>query len=115
MRKELEKIGNKERHKFYGTFVRYGIKNGYKGPLKTVLLENIEDNNQKNITSHLWFNFTKGFEKLDLKPGDKVSFYGRVEPYIKGYLGRSLEIYAPIERDYKIKYPTKIKLIKRNI
>ena len=38
MREALKKIGGNQRHIFYGTFERYGIKNGYKGPTKTVLL-----------------------------------------------------------------------------
>lgn len=113
MRIELKKIGSNQRHTFYGTFERYGIKNGYKGPIKTVLLTNIEDDSNKIITTHLWFNLTKGFKKLNLKPGDKVRFNGRIKPYLKGYKGNRLDIYAPIEMDYLIYYPTKIEIIKK--
>lgn len=88
MRTALKMIGGKERHIFYGTFVRYGVKNNYKGQIKTVLLENIENDSNKIITTHLWFNLTKGFKNLDLLPGNKVKFNGRIKPYIKGYKGR---------------------------
>lgn len=114
MRTELKKIGSNQRHTFYGTFERYGIKNGYKGPIKTVLLTNIEDDSNKIITTHLWFNLTKGFKDLDLIPGDKVKFNGRIKPYIKGYMGRKINVFAPIERDYLIFYPTQIEIVKRN-
>lgn len=113
MRQALKMIGEDERHIFYGTFARYGIKNGYKGILKTVLLINIENENQQILTNHLWFNFTKGFEKLNLQPGDKVKFHGRVKPYMKGYLGRRYDVYSPIELDYLIQYPTKVSIVER--
>ena len=113
MRTALKKIGSNQRHTFYGTFVRYGIKNGYKVPTKTVLLVNIEDNNNKIITTHLWFNLTKGFKDLNLKPGDKVKFNGRIKPYIKGYMGNRIDVFAPIEMDYLICYPTQIEIVER--
>lgn len=108
MRRALKMIGSEERHTFFGTFARYGTKNGYKGILKTVLLVDITNENKKIVTTHLWFNFTKGFEKLNLHPGDKIKFNGRVKPYVKGYFGRRIDVFAPIEMDYLIEYPTKI-------
>lgn len=114
MREALKKIGGNQRHIFYGTFERYGIKSGYKGPTKTVLLTNIENDNNEIITNHLWFNLTKGFMNLDLVPGDKVKFNGRIKPYTKGYMGRRTDVFAPIEIDYLICYPTQIEIIKRN-
>ena len=102
-----------ERHIFYGTFARYGVKSGYKGPIKTVLLENIENDNNELITSHLWFNLTKGFKNLNLVPGDKVKFNGRIKPYIKGYMGRRTDVFVPIEKDYSICYPSQIEIVKR--
>lgn len=108
MRRALKMIGSEERHTFYATFARFGTKNGYKGPLKTVLLVDIKDENSKIVTTHLWFNFTKGFKDQNLQPGDKIKFCGRVKPYVKGYLGRRTDVFAPIELDYLIEYPTKI-------
>lgn len=113
MRQALKNIGEEERHIFYGTFERFGTKSGYKGILKTVLLIDVKDEHEQIVTNHLWFNFTKGFEKLNLQKGDKVKFCGRVQPYVKGYFGRRNDVYAPIELDYLIKYPTKISIIKR--
>lgn len=40
MRKKLKEMGADKRYEFVGTF-RFGIKDGYKGPLKTVLLINV--------------------------------------------------------------------------
>lgn len=113
MRTALKMIGGKERHTFYGTFARYGIKSRYKGTIRTVLLVNVEDENHKKVTNHLWFNLTKGFKKLDMSPGDKVKFDGRVKQYVKGYLGNRLDVYAPIEVDYLICYPTKVSICKK--
>lgn len=113
MRTALKMIGSDERHTFYGIFKRFGTKNTYKGTAKTVLLVNIEDEHKKIITTHLWFNLTKGFRELDLKPGDKVKFNGRIKPYIKGYLGRRYDIYAPISMDYLIQYPTNVQIINK--
>lgn len=113
MRTALRIIGSEKRHTFYGTFVRYGIKNGYKGTLKTVLLVDIKDENKKVVTTHLWFNLTKGFKKLELCPGDVVMFNGRVRPYVKGYKGRRCDVFAPVEMDYLIEYPTQVKIVKR--
>lgn len=113
MRQALKTIGKEERHVFYGTFERYGTKTGYKGMLKTVLLIDIKNEDKQVVTNHLWFNFTKGFEKLNLQKGDKVKFNGRVQSYVKGYFGRRMDVYAPIELDYQIKYPTKISIVER--
>lgn len=113
MRTVLKIIGSEERHTFYGTFVRYGVKNGYKGPIKTVLLKDVENDNHELITSHLWFNLTKGFSNLNLEAGDKVKFNGRIKPYIKGYMGKRNDVYVPIEMDYQIGYPTQIQIIKK--
>lgn len=113
MRTELKIIGSEERHTFYGTFARYGVKMGYKGPIRTLLLVDVKNKDKKLITSHLWFNLTKGFEKLELCPGDLVMFNGRIKPYVKGYKGKRLDVFAPIEKDYQVKYPTQIKIVKK--
>lgn len=113
MRIALRSIGSEKRHVFYGTFARYGIKDGYKCPLKTVLLVDVKDENKKIITTHLWFNLTKSFKNLEMQPGDLVMFNGRVKPYMKGYRGKRTDVFAPIEMDYQIEYPTKPKIVER--
>lgn len=110
MRKELEKIED-IRDIFTGTFERFGIKNGWAGQEETVLLKDIKDKNDKIVTNHLWFNLTKGFKKLDLQPGDAIQFCARVKEYEKGYKGYRDDVCKPIEYDYKLSYPTKIKKI----
>ncbi|WP_434644335.1 hypothetical protein PQ692_14875 (plasmid) [Thermoanaerobacterium thermosaccharolyticum] len=111
MRKKLKMLKGK-RDIFYGTFVRYGTKSGWKGTEeKTILLSHIKDKSGKEITDHLWFNYTKGFQSLNLQPGDTVQFTARVKEYWKGYAGYRYDIYKPIEKDYKLSYPTKIKKV----
>ena len=111
-RKKLKEIEN-ERKIFIGTFERYGVKSGYKCPLKTILLLNIKDEEGNEITDHLWFNFTKGFEKLgELQKGDKIKFKARSKRYTKGYQGYRCYIPNNINIDYKLSNPTIISKIK---
>lgn len=86
MRKELKIIGSKERHVFTATFIRFGFRDGYKGPVKTILLQDVLLDG-KVVTDHLWFDLTKGFKNADLLPGDVVEFCARVSIYEKGYKG----------------------------
>ncbi len=102
-RKELGNNGE-VRDTFSGTFERYGSKNGWFGQ-RTVLLKDIKNNKGKVITGHLWFNLTKGFQKLHLKKGDIIRFDARVKAYVKGYDKINRKI------DYKLSYPTKLKKI----
>lgn len=115
MRNELRNIGSNERYTFSALFVRFGMKNGYVGPIETVLLSNVCDEAGNLITDHLWFNKTKGFAKLDLIKDDIVSFNARVSSYQKGYKGYNFEkrLNCPIENDYKLSYPTHIQILKR--
>ena len=116
MRQELKKF-KEQRKTFIGEFKRYGSKSSWHGfPEKTILLINIRDySNKKIVTEHIWFKITKGFEKLgELKESDKIQFDARVKEYIKGWHGRKAEEYGEekYEEDYKLNFPTKIKLIK---
>ncbi|MGE5403012.1 MAG: hypothetical protein ACM3S2_21640 [Ignavibacteriales bacterium] len=111
MRAKLKDIDG-ERQTFYGEFVRFGTKSGYKGMEETVLLKSIHDMEGRFITDHLWFNLTKGFEKLNPRPGDRIQFDARVQSYTKGYKGRREEVLnSPkgVERtDYKLSRPTRV-------
>ena len=104
MRRQLQKI-NDVRASFSGTYVRSGIKKGWKGRLEaTVLLKDVKDMNGKIVTDHLWFNMTMGFASLTLKEGDIVQFDARVKPYQK--FDRE---YGIREIDYKLSHPTKVR------
>ncbi|MGO9387796.1 MAG: hypothetical protein ACLPWD_07100 [Methanobacterium sp.] len=100
-RKELGDNGE-VRDTFIGTFERMGSKNGWFNQ-RTVLLKDIKNNEGKIITDHLWFNLTKGFQKLHLREGDIIQFDARVKAYVKGYNKIDKKI------DYKLSYPTKLK------
>jgi len=112
MRKELADKEN-VRSTFTGTFARFGTKNGYKGPITTVLLKDICDETGKPVTDHLWFNLTKGFAALNLHGGERIEFQARVRQYVKGYKGHIEERQweAPLEVDYKLSYPTKMRIV----
>ena len=89
-------------------------KPGWFKPEPTVLLVDIKDEFDVILTDHLWFNYTKGFQDLGkLKPGDQIEFDARVAKYEKGYKGRDefLQLSRPVETDYHLSYPTKLKKI----
>ena len=111
MRNELKLLAG-ERNVFTGEFVRFGTKQGYKGIERTVLLKNIKNSLCEVVTDHLWFNFTKGFASIEsqLVEGVEVEFTARVKQYTKGYKGYRDDVYKPIEVDYKLSHPTKIKI-----
>jgi len=116
MRTGLKKI-NKSRRTFIGVFKRYGNKKNWHGFLeKTILLIDIKDSSGVILSDHIWFNMTDGFKKLgDLKEGDIIKFDARVKIYVKGYKGYrdDVQFEKPLERDYKLNNPSKIRLIKR--
>ena len=111
MRKELKMIGSKDRHIFTAIFIRFGFRDGYKGSVETILLQDVLLNG-KVVTDHLWFDLTKGFKSADLSPGDVVEFCAGVSVYEKGYKGYRNDVFdRPIEKDYRLSRPTKIKKI----
>lgn len=100
---------------FTATFVRFGFRNGYIGPVKTMLLQDVTLDS-KIVSDHLWFDLTKGFSSADLSPGDVVEFCARVSAYEKGYKGHKDDVLnRPIERDYRLSRPTKIKKIGKKL
>lgn len=113
MRLKLKELGKENRHKFTATVNRFGIKNGYKGPLDTVLLINLKLDN-KIVADHLWINKTKGFINSNANVGDTIEFLARVNEYVKGYKGYDFikQLEHPLQLDYKLEYPTKFKVIK---
>lgn len=112
MRKKLQKIDN-VRRTFIGKFVRFGKKYSFGYEKDTILLCDIKDMDSNLITDHLWFNKTKGFDELNLQKDDIIQFDARVKDYTKGYVNyrEGLDLR---EKDYKLNYPTKIKVISRN-
>ncbi len=111
MRKILEKSKG-ERKRFIGTFSRTGKKMSYTGYSEdTILLTNIIDaETGLAITDHLWFSYTSGFEKANLKEGCLVEFEARVRKYEKGYANKKLGLDLR-KHDYKLSHPTKIKIV----
>ena len=113
MREKLKNI-EEVRGTFTGIFERYGKKNGWRGAIEeTILLKEIKDINGDYVTDHLWFNRTKNFDKIGpLEKGDIIQFNARSKAYVKGYKGFKKDIYnKPLELDYKLSNPTKIKKI----
>jgi hypothetical protein len=110
MRKALGKEeGN--RKKYYATFERLGKKINYNGYSEdTILLTKIIDAETNQVMAdHLWFSFTKGFEKIKLTDGIEIEFEARVKEYKKGYVNARYKINNR-STDFKLSNPTKIKL-----
>lgn len=111
IRKKLAAERDK-RKRFRATFGKFGKKinyNGFSEP--TVLLVNITDlETSMVVADHLWFAYTKSFERLTLKEGIVVEFDARVKEYVKGYVNKKIGINNR-KRDFKLSHPTKIAVV----
>lgn len=109
MRKELKKY-NGQRLSVTAIFERFGSKNGWHAPQKTILLKDIKYGDEL-LTDHIWFTCGKTFESLDLVQGDVIQFDARVNSYTKGYQGYREDVYSYVGKDYRLTHPTKAKKI----
>ena len=116
MRKQLA-AENGIRKKFRATFERVGknpdsYRENYKGYTEeTILLKNIVDvETRKVVADHIWFSYTKGFEKLSLSPGVVLEFEARVKEYKKGYVNKALNLHKRLT-DYKLSHPARIAVV----
>src|SRR5690606_20177838 len=100
------------RKKFKAVFSRLGKKVNYNGHAEdTILLINIVDaETGKPVADHVWFSYTKGFEKINLIEGVVISFDARVKQYTKGYVNKSLGMKKRTV-DFKLSHPTKIAVL----
>ena len=114
MRKDLAKDSG-VRKRFNATFIRVGKKAGFNGYSdETILLKNISDvETNKVVADHIWFSFTKGFEKLSLTEGVVLEFEARIKEYKKGYVNSRYKI-NNTTIDYKLSHPTKIRRLESN-
>jgi hypothetical protein len=101
MRARLQAIEEK-RQTFTGIFDRIGYKPGFRGSASTmtVLLKDIRDKKGKFLTPHVWLNYTKRFQELNLSWGDRIEFQARVKEYRKG---------SNSSIDYRLSHPTQAK------
>lgn len=101
-----------DRKKFTGKFVRTGKKAGFKGySQETILLKDIIDaESGVRVTDHLWLNYTKGFEDVNLKPGVIIEFQARIVEYKKGYRNSQF-VTERQKKDYKLSHPTQIRVV----
>lgn len=102
-----------DRKRFQGVFSRFGKKNNFKGYSEpTLLLLNIIDEETNlPVADHVWFAYTKTFEKIKLEPGLRIGFEARIKIYKKGYVNRKYEI-DNRKSDFKLSHPTKIIILK---
>ena len=101
----LARLGEGRRYNFTGRYQRFGRK---KNGQLTILLTKIRYH-QQLVTTHLWFNATKGFKQLgSLKPGDRLRFRARIQKYTKGYVPANFKT----RYDYGLCYPTQIQKLK---
>lgn len=111
MRKKLS-LSEGSRKRYKAIFARLGKKTNYHGYREdTILLKTIVDvETGEVVADHLWFNFTKAFEKVILTEGAGIEFEARVKEYTKGYVNLRHGIENK-KKDFKLSHPTKIKLI----
>jgi hypothetical protein len=110
--RKLLKSTEGERMTFRARFVKTGKKISYTGhPEETILLQHIRAvDSGREVSDHVWFAYTKGFQALRLTPGCELEFDARVKEYTKGYVNRKAGI-DNRAKDYKLSHPTKIKLV----
>ncbi len=115
MRKELA-TQEGERKKFRAVFSRLGKKTNFKGySEETILLSNVIDaDTLKPVTDHLWFSYSKAFEKIDLTKGCTLEFHARVKAYKKGYVNTRYRMNNQ-SSDFKLSHPTKIRKVEEKI
>jgi hypothetical protein len=111
MRRQLQQqVG--VRKTFTATFSKTGKKVNFKGHSEdTLLLVNVRDAETNELMSdHVWFTYSKTFDKADLKEGMKISFDARVKEYTKGYVNRALGVNKK-KRDFKLSHPTNVMIM----
>lgn len=108
MRKALQKEEG-ERKKFYAFFERLGKKVSYLGHSEeTILLRKIMDAESSNVVAdHLWFTYSKSFQKANIEEGCQIEFEARIKKYRKGYVNKQYKI-DNRQTDFKLSNPTKI-------
>lgn len=116
MKKKLNNIGPKKRHRFLGEFILYGVKDGWwSGNNVTVLLRDITLlPGGEHVADHLWFNWTSGFQRLgNLEAGDLIEFDARAIKTVTGYRGDDMLLQAenPPRTIWKLSHPSKIEKV----
>ena len=111
-----EKLQHYSRQKlrFVGTIEKLGWKGTTPhNKVRTLMLKDVAvEKTGEEITDHVWLKCGKW--SLGLQPGDKFSFEARVQRYEKGYkgfYGRGDDV--PIQDDYRLTNPTKVKVLKK--
>ena len=100
MRKRLADLCDAQKHKFFAHIVRYGTYCDGDALRRTMLLQDVEDEDGSLLAEHCWVSMSKKVEKSCLQPGEYISFMARVVPYAKGDSGHdfSLKDLSFIER-----------------
>ena len=83
---------------------------------ETILLSNIRDLSGRQLASHIWINYTAGFDSVgEFVNGDLVEFQAWVRPYVKGHRGHDIaeRLRSPPEFDYSLTYPRNVRKIGR--
>jgi hypothetical protein len=111
MRRNLAKEEG-ARKRFTAVFSRTGKKINFNGFSEdTLLLTDVRDaETNSRVTDHIWFAYSKVFDKLNLQPGMKIAFDARIKQYKKGYKNRKLGI-SDHAVDYKLSHPTKVVIL----
>jgi hypothetical protein len=97
------------RKKFRAHFSKIGKKVNYKGySEETLLLTNVTDaDTNEPVADHVWFTYSKAFEKVMAHAGSWITFEARVKEYTKGYVNRSMGLNKK-RKDLKLSHPTNV-------
>ena len=109
--RKLVTIEKGERYLFFGTFDRFSRR--YDPYLKRskdyIIIKDITDEHGNHVSNFVCFDYIKGFAKLMLQPGDRVSFRARVvacqsqgEAMYYGHLNAYANVY------YRLMNPSKV-------
>ncbi len=101
-----------ERRTFIATCSRFGKKINFKGRSEdTILFVDVRDAETGTlVTDHIWFTFSKAFEKVNLREGMTIRFDARVKSYSKGYVNRKVG-FDQRRKDLKLSHPTRIHVV----
>ena len=113
MRSELKAVGLGEKHTFTAEFVKYSYKmSRAKVPIRTLLFQNIKNEEGKIVADHIWFMTTNEFDKFKFHYGNVVQFDAYIGEYVKGYFGTRKDRnhnHKKMALDYNLSCPSQIK------
>lgn len=117
MREGLKAMGINTRHTFCAKFIAYGYRKNKTGEFeKTLLFQNIKDENGSEVADHIWMRDAHSFNYVEFKNGDIIKFEATIKKYRKGYRGKRENGEKSVRtKDYELVHPSNVRLIWRSV